>query len=106
MYPGDSVTFRCRAKGGVKADNVPFITFYKQYGSDSVMPLSASTFGMDIEPVGVHHKSKFQKSVKLIHFEAEFYDLLDPGENIFFCKGSRLNGRSAATHFIVRKMVP
>ena len=46
---------------------------------------------------------RLQKSVKVLVLEKETYDILDYGENVFYCKGSSLDGASNAAYFIVRK---
>ena len=70
------------------------------------MPLSSSTYGINIHAAPAAYSrghNHFHKSVKLLHLEKETYDLLDDGDNIFYCKGMNLDGSSSVEYFHVRK---
>ncbi len=76
------------------------------------MPIGSSTYGTSVKasPVKYTHgfgrlqkQIRIQKSVKVLVLEKETYDILEYGENIFYCKGSSLDGASNAAYFSVRK---
>jgi hypothetical protein len=49
-------------------------------------------------------RSRHNRAVKYLKLGPSVYETLFPGDNIFYCKGTKMNGDSEASHFIVHRL--
>lgn len=107
FYPGDTITISCQVKAGVRVEDVPFISFYRQLGPYTIMPLSSASPGVIIRPgiVADHKESRpVNKASKLLTLGIDAYDTMRDGVNYFYCKGWNRRGRSKIVHFQINKI--
>ncbi|KAI0235765.1 hypothetical protein LSAT2_013714 [Lamellibrachia satsuma] len=107
FYPGDTVTISCQVKGGVMAEDVPFISFYRQLGLYTIMPLSSASPGVIIRPGSVadyKDTRPVNKASKLLTLNIDAYDTMRDGVNYFYCKGWNRSGDSKIVHFAINKI--
>ncbi|KAK2147926.1 hypothetical protein LSH36_528g01016 [Paralvinella palmiformis] len=107
MRLGDVIKVKCRARGGIKVEDMPFINFYRKLGPYTVLPMSSGFPGVTIETIAPGKsaiRSRHNRAVKYMKLGPEVWPTLFPGENIFYCKGSKMNGESEASYFTVHRL--